>query len=291
MTPASQLTAHGGTRIDLAGSHGRVAALRGATPPDGHVVGTALLLPGYTGSKEDFAPLLDSCTASGVRALAIDLPGQFESDGPDDESAYLPAALGEVIAELINSCTADPPVLLGHSYGGLVARASVLSGARVAGLTLLDSGPACLPDGKRRQALLAGEPVMRAQGAAAVYDIRARLTAELTGHSPGRDQLGRFLRRRFVTSRPAGLLGMAEGLRTEPDRTHELSELMRGEQLPGLVVAGEHDDAWSVTSQESMAERLHVPFRVVDDAGHSPNTDNAKALLDILLPAWQRWLR
>lgn len=290
MTSPSQLSAHSGTRIDLPGGYGPVAALRGAAPP-GEPAGTVLLLPGYTGSKEDFAPLLDEFTSAGLRAIAVDLPGQYESGGPDDERAYLPDALGEVVAGLIDSpAVPDPVVLLGHSYGGLVARGAVLAGADIAGLTLMDSGPANLPDGMRRDALLAGEPLMRSHGAETVYDIRERLTAELTGHQPGRDRLGRFLRERFVTSQPAGLLGMASGLRVEPDRVAELARELRRRRLPGLVVTGERDDAWSVASQRDMAERLNVPFRLVESAGHSPNTENPKGLLNVLLPAWHEWL-
>lgn len=291
MTAPSQLSTHDGTRIDLPGGYGPIAALRGADPPGAEPAATVLLLPGYTGSKEDFAPLLDEFSSSGLRAIAIDLPGQYESCGPDDEHAYLPGALGEVIAGLVNSpAVPDPVVLLGHSYGGLVARGAVLAGADIAGLTLLDSGPGNLPEGMRRDALLAGEPLMRSHGAAAVYDIRERLTAELTGHQPGRDRLGQFLRERFVTSQPAGLLGMAHGLRFEPDRVAELAREMRHRQLPGLVVTGERDDAWSVPSQRDMAGRLGVPFRLVEYAGHSPNTENPKGLLDILLPTWHEWL-
>lgn len=292
MTAPSQLSAHGGTRIDLPGAYGPIAALRGADPPGNRPAATALLLPGYTGSKEDFAPLLDEFSSSGLRAIAVDLPGQYESGGPDDERSYLPAALGEVIAGLVNSpAVPDPVVLLGHSYGGLVARGAVLAGADIAGLTLMDTGPGNLPEGMRRDALLAGEPLMRSHGAAAVYDVRERLTAELTGHRPGRDRLGRFLRERFVTSQPAALLGMAHGLRYEPDRVDELARAMRRGQVPGLVVAGERDDAWSVASQRDMAERLDVPFRLIDNAGHSPNTESPKGLLNILLPTWHEWLR
>lgn len=291
MTAASQLSPHSGERVELPGRYGPIVALRGAAPAQGAPTGIALLVPGYTGSKEDFAPILDGCSAAGLLPIAVDLPGQFESGGPDDESAYLPSALGEVLAELITTLTSQGRVLLlGHSYGGLVARAAVLAGAAVGGLTLLDSGPAHLPDGRRRQALLAGEPVMRSKGASVVYELRERLVTKLTGHPPARDELATFLRSRFVASAPAGLLGMAHGLRAEPDRTGELADVLRTRHLPALVVAGERDDAWSVATQREMATRLHSPFAVVEGAGHSPNTENPKGLLDVLLPAWQRWL-
>lgn len=291
MTATAQLTPHDGERVELSTRHGPVAALRGAAPAQGTPSAVALLVPGYTGSKEDFAPVLDGCSTAGLLPFAIDLPGQFDSPGPDDESAYLPDALGEVLAELVTTLTdLGRVLLLGHSYGGLVARAAVLAGAPVDGLTLLDSGPGHLPEGRRRQALLAGEPVLRTQGVSAVYELRERLTTQLTGNPPTRDELSDFLRRRFVASTQAGLLGMARGLRTEPDRVGELADALHGRRIPALVVAGEHDDAWSVEGQREMASRLHSPFATVDGAAHSPNTENPKGLLDALLPVWQRWL-
>ncbi|GAB3586712.1 alpha/beta hydrolase [Amycolatopsis endophytica] len=272
-----QLTPHGAEKVRA----GDLAALR--TP--GPAGACALLVPGYTGSKEDFAPLLDGLAAGGFRAVAIDLPGQFESPGPDDEAAYLPSALGVVVAKLVENLD-GPVVLLGHSYGGLVARAAVLAGAPVAGLTLLDSGPGELPDGARRQALGAGEPVLRTSGLDAVYRVREQVSARspLWATLPG--EMKDFLRMRFLASSPAGLLGMAQGLRTEPDRVAELAAT----GVPTLVVAGERDDAWSVDSQRDMASRLGAPFHVIPGAAHSPNTENPAALLRVLLPAWREWV-
>jgi pimeloyl-ACP methyl ester carboxylesterase len=288
----SQLTPHGADRVDLHGRYGRLAALRrravGATEPRP----TALLLPGYTGSKEDFAPLLDPIAAAGFEAIAIDLPGQFESDGPDDEEAYLPAALGGVIADLVGKLAADggPVVLLGHSFGGLVARGAVLAGAPVAGLTLMGSGPSELPEGLRRQTLDLGEPAMREFGIEAAYKMREQLDA-LKPPPPGATpDLTAFMRQRFVRSHPAALLGKARALRAEPDLVSSLARVLHTAGAPSLVCCGELDDAWPVSAQRDMADRLDADFAVIPAARHSPNTENPAALLDVLLPTWRSWL-
>lgn len=289
--PSSALSPHGATRVELDGPHGPVAALQGPRPGD--TVGSALLVPGYTGSKEDFAPLLDGIAAAGILPVAVDLPGQFESPGPHDESAYRPAELGKVVADLATSFAADGPVvLLGHSYGGHVARGAVLAGAPVAGLTLLCSGPAALPPGPRRRALDAGEVLLRQGGVDAAYAVRQQLTAALGDGSVDRapDALSEFLRTRFVATSAACLLGMAHGLRHEPDLVDDLAAALRAGATPGLVVTGAHDDAWSVPSQQDMARRLGAEFVVVPDAAHSPNTENPAALLAALLPRWRRWI-
>src|SRR5215469_6875488 len=69
-------------------TRGAFAALR-ADPAGG--VGdrqAALLVPGYTGSKEDFLAVLESLAAAGRAVTAIDMRGQYESDPAADRSGY-----------------------------------------------------------------------------------------------------------------------------------------------------------------------------------------------------------
>jgi pimeloyl-ACP methyl ester carboxylesterase len=292
--PPSQISPHRGGRVDLPGRYGPVAALHARTPTTGHPPPTALLVPGYTGSKEDFAPLLDPITDAGFDAIAIDMPGQYESGGPDDEDAYLPAALGVVLAELVGKLAAEgnQVVLLGHSYGGLVARGAVLAGAPVAGLTLMDTGPGELPDGLRRQTLDLGEPAMREHGLEVAQRMREQLDAmQPPGpNGPPSPELSALFRERFVRSRPAALLGKARALRSEPDLVSSLARTVHTGGIPCLVVCGEGDDAWSVSSQRDMADRLDADFAVIRDARHSPNTENPGELLATLIPTWRSWL-
>lgn len=290
--PYSQLSPHRARRVDLQGDYGPIAALHAVPAADADRGATALLVPGYTGSKEDFAPLLDPLAEAGFAVHAIDLPGQYQSPGPDDPQAYLPAALGAVIAKLITQLGAGgrKVLLLGHSYGGLVARGALLSGVRVDGLTLLSSGPNELPEGERRRALEAGEPLLRSGGVPAAQQLREARDAASPNWEQTPETLKELLRARFLGSSAAGLLGMAEGLRREPDLVGRLAAALRTAGTPALVVCGEHDDAWSVASQRDMADRLDADFAVVSDAAHSANTENPEALLATLLPTWRAWL-
>jgi len=286
MASPSQLTEHRAGRTRLPSEHGPLAAL--AAVPSA-AVATVLLVPGYTGSKEDFAPLLDPIADAGLAVVAVDLPGQYESAGPVDEAEYVPARLGEVLAGVIGGLTPRPVIVVGHSYGGLVARAAVLAGADVAGLVLMCSGPARLPDGGRRTMLDASEPVLRKQGIAALQKLREAIdpTRRFADRHAGLDDL---MRRRFLANSAAGLLGMAAGLRTEPDLVAELAAALRRTGTPCLVTCGQADDAWHPRDQQDMADRLGAPFALIPDAAHLPNVENPSALLDLLLPTWQAWL-
>jgi len=289
--PPSQLTSNRAGRVDLPGRYGPIAALR--TPAAGTDLGaTALLVPGYTGSKEDFAPLVDPISDAGIEVLAVDLPGQYESAGPDQEAAYRPAALGTVLADLVAKIAADGRrvLLLGHSYGGLVVRAAVLAHAPVTGLTLMDSGPAELPPGDRRSALDTGEAILREHGVEAAHQVLVSRAAEDPGWAEVPVELKEFKRKRYLRSTAAGLLGMADGLRYEPDLVTKLAAALRTAGASALVICGELDDAWSVASQRDMADRLDADFAVVTGAKHSPNTENPDGLLGTLLPTWRAWL-
>jgi pimeloyl-ACP methyl ester carboxylesterase len=82
----------------------------------------ALLVPGYTGSKEDFLAIAGLLAGRGRPVVAIDMRGQFETPGPDEPEGYSPAALGADIAALVEATGARH--LLGHSYGRLRHRCS-----------------------------------------------------------------------------------------------------------------------------------------------------------------------
>jgi pimeloyl-ACP methyl ester carboxylesterase len=284
---ADQLTKTAAVRTDLHGALGAIAALDTGAAPPGR--GTVLLLPGYTGSKEDFVPILDPLRSNGYRGIAIDLPGQYESAGPDDEEAYSPLALGEVVASVTAEVAEQGRVvLIGHSFGGLVARGAVLAGAPVAGLVLLCSGPAAFHSGQRLESLRAGDPVLREHGKAVVYDGTVAVDrAERKTVSPA---VAQFLRRRFLRSTTAGLLGMGDALQTEPDRVDQLRQALVVNGVPAAVMAGRGDDAWPLTDQQDMANRLGTELVLIDQAAHSPAVENPEGLLAVLLPLLHDWL-
>ncbi|MFT7840800.1 alpha/beta hydrolase [Saccharothrix sp. BKS2] len=287
----SQFSPHRAARVDLPGRHGPIAALR--SPAAGRDLGaTALLVPGYTGSKEDFVPLLDPISDAGIEVVAVDLPGQYESTGPVAEAEYRPSALGVGLSELVAKLAAEGRrvLLLGHSFGGLVARGAVLAGAPVSGLTLLASGPSELPPGARRAALDQGEVVLRERGVEAAQQVNESRQALNPHWRVMSQELKDFYRTRFVRSSPAGLLGMGEALRTEPDLVAKLARTLRTTGTPCLVVCGELDDAWSAAAQRDMAERLDADFAALPGVVHSPNTEAPDALLGTVLPTWRAWL-
>lgn len=258
---------------------GELAALV-ATPPDGVARKAAVLaVPGYTGSKEDFIHLLPLLARAGHPAVAIDLRGQYESGGPADPAAYTMAALGEDIASLLRD--REPGHVIGHSFGGLICREALLSGAPARSLTLLCSGPGAL-GGTRGQLIELMRPLLADGGVPAVWEASEAMDAAKPGADAVPPEVRDFLRRRFLASPDAALLGLGTTVTTAVDRVDEL----RASGVPVLVAHGIADDAWSPAEQHEMATRLGAPYVVFAGAGHSPAVDDPAAVAEALEAFW-----
>ncbi|MEV4191722.1 alpha/beta fold hydrolase [Streptomyces toxytricini] len=255
-------------------------AVHGAGAPER---GTALLVPGFTGSKEDFIGLLEPLAAAGYRVVAVDGRGQHETPGPREESAYALEELArDVLAQAAALGGAGPLHLLGHSLGGLVARAAVLrDAAPFASLTLMSSGPGAISEEQqaRTKLLVAALEAMREDMAGVWTAMRSYDPEDAVADAP---ELEAFLRDRWLATVPEQLIATGRVLVSEPDRVDELAAV----DLPKMVVSGEVDYAWPVPLLDEMAERLGARRVVVAGAEHSPNAENPQATARALASFW-----
>ncbi|MFI5683894.1 alpha/beta fold hydrolase [Streptomyces sp. NPDC051636] len=247
--------------------------------------GVALLVPGFTGSKEDFNPLHVPLAERGYRTVAVDGRGQFESDGPEhDESAYAQQELARDLLAQVETL-GTPVHLLGHSLGGQISRAAVLvDHSPFRSLTLMASGPAQISVSQQQRVKLLRDALAVMTMAEVWEAIQAMEppedtdTGELDGGLDDREDL----RRRWLGNKPAQLLATGCQLCTEPDRVAELAAL----PLPFHVLSGALDDTWPVALLDEMAVRLRARRTVIEGAEHSPNTDQPLATARAIADFW-----
>jgi pimeloyl-ACP methyl ester carboxylesterase len=257
-------------------------------------LGTALLLPGFTGSKEDFIALLEPVAGLGYRVVAADGRGQYETGGPREESAYAQAELAQDVlaltAALREGGESAGVHLLGHSLGGLVARAAVLRDASpFASLTLMSSGPAAVSTAQQRRLkmLLGALGVMEMEE---IWQAMCELDPVEAADEETPPEVAEFLQRRWMAHVPEQLSATAQQLITEPDRVDELAAAVSGRAgspaLPVHVLSGSVDYAWPVPLLDETAVRLGAVRTVVAGAEHSPNAERPEETARALASFW-----
>ena len=250
---------------------GGFAALRARVDaPTAHV----LLVPGWTGSKEDFAPLLPLLADAGYDATAIDQRGQFETPAGDSPNYTLVGFAADALA-VAAACSDRPSHLLGHSFGGLVSQQAALADPSAwRSLSLLDTGPGALGESTNRPLTM----LANALGTVPLDEIH-RVREQMTGLKRAPD-ITEFLLRRFTSNDPASLKAMTLALMDAPDLVDDIAAL----DLPVWVGRGADDDAWPHDVQATMATRLGTEIHVIEKAAHSPAVENTQGLADAWLP-------
>lgn len=243
--------------------------------------GTLLLIPGFTGSKEDFITVLRPLAQAGFRVVAVDGRGQYETGGPRDEAAYAQDELARDVRAQAAALGGDVH-LLGHSLGGLVSRAALLQDAApFRSLTLMSSGPGVVsPSQQERMKLLLGAlPVMDMP---AVWQAMRDLDPPEAADDDTPQDVRDFLLRRWVANVPEQLTATGRQLLVEPDRVAEVAAV----PVPKHVISGEMDHVWPVEQIDEMAERLGAHRSVIHGTEHSPAAERPAQTAAALVEFW-----
>jgi pimeloyl-ACP methyl ester carboxylesterase len=224
-----------------------------------------LLVPGATGSKEDFVLMMPILAAAGYLTLSFDLAGQYQSAAAGPEKLTPPQNhydhelfVNDLLAVL--RALARPAHVVGYSFAGVVAGlAFARAPERFASLTLLSCPPLSGQSfrGVSRIGPATGLANARVGAALMMWGIRRNLVPV----SPGRL---RFVRERFALTRRDSVRDIVDLMRRNPDISVPLARA----SLPKLVAVGEHD-LWPTALHAEFARSLGAEFAVYA-TGHSP---------------------
>lgn len=219
-----------------------------------------VLVPGVTGSKEDFLLMLEPLAAAGFHVLSFDMAGQYQSaDAGPASGRYTEDLFVDDLLAVLES-VATPAHVLGYSYAGTVSQVALARRPELfASLTLLSAPP--VPGDT-----FAG---MSHFGPLSGF-VPARLGAwfMITGNKLNytRVQPGRlkFIRDRFELTRTTSVRDIVALMHHTPD----VREALRASGVPLLVATGEHD-LWPLGLHSAFAREIGAEFAVYP-TGHSP---------------------
>lgn len=246
----------------FAAPSGSLAMVTMGNPQNPRVV----LVPGATGSKEDFAVMMPELAGAGFYVLSYDLAGQYESAGAGPENLVPPRGhydyelfVNDFIAVLESGEV--PAHVVGYSFAAIVAQISYSKRPELfRSLTLLSCPP--LPGqcfrGVSRFGRFTGLANGRVGAALMIWGIRRNVNRV----PPNRL---RFVRNRFRFTRRQSVRDIYELMKNVPD----LRQTLAAATVPKFVAVGEHD-LWPLRLHRQFAQSIGARISVYR-GGHSPS--------------------
>ncbi|CAN5186798.1 alpha/beta hydrolase [soil metagenome] len=218
-----------------------------------------VLVPGVTGSKEDFLLMLPLLAEAGYRVESFDMAGQYESAmaGPPPGEHYDHALF---VRDLLFVLGEEPAHVLGYSFAGTVAQLAYVERPDLfLSLTLLSAPPQPGQGfrGVKRLGPYTGLTTGRIGAALMIWGVWHNFT-----HVPPKRL--EFVRHRFSLTRRSSVADIISLMKRAPDVRQELAAA----EIPKLVAVGEHD-LWPLALHGELAESIGARIAVYR-TGHSP---------------------
>jgi pimeloyl-ACP methyl ester carboxylesterase len=242
-----------------------------------------LLVPGVTGSKEDFALMLPLIAAAGYYALAFDLAGQYESANAGPEHLH-PAARHYDYELFVNDFIAvleslgAPAHVLGYSFAGTIAQLVLARRPELfASLTLLSAPP---EPGQSFRGMSGFGPLSGfAPGPVGASFMIWGNKLNYTKVPPGRLK---FVRDRLKVTRVSSVNDIITLMKRAPD----VRAAVAASAVPKLVAVGAHD-LWPLGLHRRFADEIRADFAIYQ-TGHSPCETTPHQLVRDLLALYAR---
>lgn len=246
-----------------------------------------VLVHGFTGFRQDFAPAIDALLRHAPRIVTLDLRGHGESTHTGDEASYTLDVLARDLAAALEALGIARCDLLGHSMGGMIAqRVARAAPRRVASLVLLSTSAEALPWINEEMLRLAAY-IGREQGMAKLAEIlRARAPADPARSEPdrrlerewGAERFWAWRDARVIATDPAAYQALGLALKHAPDFRSEL----RAIACPTSVIVGALDAEFAEASARMAAAIPGARSVVIPNAGHQPQLEAPEAFVAAL---------
>jgi 3-oxoadipate enol-lactonase len=229
-----------------------------------------LFLHGIGGSARVFAPQMESFARAGFRPVALDLLGFGER--PPVERMQFEEIAADVEASIAR-LELERPVLVGHSFGGMVAQTCLRRRPNAyRALVLVGTSPAFgNPQGEFQKQFVADRLRPLDEGAS-MRELAATSVPAMMGPAP--DPAGHALAVEVMGSVPASTYRAAVRCLTGFDERANLARIA----LPVLCLAGEHDRLAPPAMMQRMAEKIpRARYVCLPGVGHLANLEAPRA--------------
>ncbi len=257
---------------------GRLAMIEAGTPGDTPIV----LVPGVTGSKEDFSLMLPLLADAGFHVVAFDLAGQYESHAAGPENLPVPREhydhelfVDDLIAVLESS---GPAHVLGYSFAGTIVQLGLVRRPELyRSLTLLSAPPQSGQGfrGVKTIGRISGIATGRVGAALMIWGVKQNFVKV----PPGRLA---FVKHRFGLTRRSSVADIISLMKQAPD----VEGIIAAASIPKLVAVGEHD-LWPVELHSAFATAITATLAVYP-TGHSPCETSPHQLVRDLLALYSQ---
>ena len=217
------------------------------------------LVPGATGSKEDFALMLPILARAGYFVQSFDLAGQYQSHLAGEGSTYTYQLFIDDLVAFLEA--GGPAHLLGYSFAGTIAQlVAVRRPELLLSLTLLSTPPGSGNVFARMRWLGPIAPVASARHGAGLM-----IWGIVTNKNRVPPRRLQFVRSRFALTSRRSVDEIVGLMMASPD----LRDRLRRLPLPKLVAAGSRD-LWPPSAHERFARDIGAELRIYP-TGHSPS--------------------
>lgn len=273
------ITPEGIRRTWLTVPSGRLAAYEAGNPEHPRVV----LVPGSTGSKEDFVRMMPLFVEQGFSVLSYDLAGQYESyqAGPENLKPSRPRFDLELF---VNDFTAvleqqrGPSHVLGYSFAGNLTQETYVRRPELFRTMTLLSAPPVPGLAFRRIKRVGWMAPFTPPGLGAWFMV----TGIKRNWIPVPEDRLTFVNKRFQLTRQESVVDTIAHMRKTPNHR----DALRASDLPKLVAVGDHD-LWPREVHAEFASAIGADF-VVYPTGHSPCEFTPHQLAWDMLELFQR---
>lgn len=271
-------------RIDraLVGTHDG-GPLRKDNPP-------LVLLHGFTGSVENWRPLIAQLTSLNRSIIAVDFLGHGRSSAPLNPTRYQMEKVAADVAELVtNQLGFEQVDLLGYSMGGRLALGLACTYPHLVNRLILESASPGLQteaeraERKRRDDALADW--IEQHGIHAFVDRWEAVPLFDSQQALPEDVRSR-LRQQRLTNRPHGLANSLRGMGTgvQPSFWGNLGRLT----IPVNLIVGALDEKFCRIGDEMMEKLPNAKLTVVENAGHTVHLERPEMFTKLINDALRK---